>query len=132
MRKKLWSIVVIASMLAILVAACGPAATEPPATEPPATEAPAAAEPTEAEPAEPAEKASLVIESWRNDDLSIWQDTIIPAFNAHYPDIEVVFAPTAPAEYNAALNAKLEGGTADDRRIRRRDPRVAPGFGHGL
>lgn len=56
----------------------------------------------------------LVIESWRNDDISIWQDTIIPAFNAQHPDITVRFQPTAPAEYNAALNAKLDGGTAGD------------------
>lgn len=60
------------------------------------------------------DKTTLTIESWRNDDLEIWQDVIIPAFNAHYPDIEVVFAPTAPTEYNGALNAKLEGGTAGD------------------
>jgi len=60
------------------------------------------------------ETVTLTIESWRNDDLQIWADTIIPAFNAQYPDIEVIFAPTAPAEYNAALNAKLEGGTAGD------------------
>ncbi len=60
------------------------------------------------------EKATLVIESWRNDDLILWEDVIIPAFNAHYPDIEVIFAPTAPAEYNAALDAKLQGGTAGD------------------
>ncbi len=60
------------------------------------------------------EKATLVIESWRNDDLILWEDVIIPAFNAHYPDIEVIFAPTAPAEYNAALDAKLLGGTAGD------------------
>lgn len=57
---------------------------------------------------------TLTIESWRNDDLTIWQDTIIPAFKAQYPNIDVVFAPTAPTEYNAALNAKLEGGTAGD------------------
>lgn len=58
---------------------------------------------------------SITIESWRNDDLVIWQDVIIPAFNAHYPDIEVIFAPVGdPAQYNAALNAKLEGGTAGD------------------
>lgn len=57
---------------------------------------------------------SLVIESWRNDDLAIWRDTIIPAFNAQSPDIEVVFAPTAPAEYNAVLNSKLEAGAAGD------------------
>ena len=56
----------------------------------------------------------LIIESWRNDDLVIWQDQIIPACNAKHPDIEVVFAPSAPAEYNAALNAKLEAGTAGD------------------
>ncbi|NOZ73486.1 MAG: carbohydrate ABC transporter substrate-binding protein [Chloroflexi bacterium] len=56
----------------------------------------------------------LTIESWRNDDLAIWQDVIIPAFNKHYPNVKVTFAPTAPAEYNGALNAKLEGGTAGD------------------
>ena len=56
----------------------------------------------------------LVIESWRNDDLPIWEDVIIPAFNAEFPDIKVTFAPTAPAEYNASLQAKLDGGTAGD------------------
>jgi raffinose/stachyose/melibiose transport system substrate-binding protein len=61
-----------------------------------------------------AEKVTLTIESWRNDDLSIWSDKIIPAFEAKYPNIHVVFAPTAPAEYNGVLNTKLEGGTAGD------------------
>ncbi len=58
---------------------------------------------------------TLTIESWRNDDLVIWEDVIIPAFNAHYPNIEVIFAPVGdPSQYNAALGAKLEGGTAGD------------------
>jgi raffinose/stachyose/melibiose transport system substrate-binding protein len=61
-----------------------------------------------------AQGEALIIESWRNDDLTIWQDTIIPAFNAQYPDIEVVFAPSPPADYNALLNSKLEAGTAGD------------------
>ncbi len=56
----------------------------------------------------------LVIESWRNDDLDIWTDRIIPAFTKRFADIEVVFAPTPPADYNASLNAKLAGGTAGD------------------
>ncbi len=60
------------------------------------------------------EKVTITIDSWRNDDLSIWQDVLIPAFNKHHPEIEVRFEPTAPAEYNAALNAKLEGGVAGD------------------
>lgn len=59
-------------------------------------------------------QATLTIESWRNDDLTIWQDVIIPAFNAQHPDITVVFAPSAPAEYNAALNSKLAAGSAGD------------------
>jgi raffinose/stachyose/melibiose transport system substrate-binding protein len=59
-------------------------------------------------------ETTLTIESWRNDDLTIWQDTIIPAFEAQHPDITVVFAPTAPAEYNAALNSKLAAGSAGD------------------
>src|SRR5262245_26833360 len=61
-----------------------------------------------------AQTASLVIESWRNDDLTIWQDVIIPAFNAVHPEIEVTFSPTVPDEYNGVLNSKLEGGTAGD------------------
>ncbi len=56
----------------------------------------------------------MTIESWRNDDLPIWQDVIIPAFNAEYPDIEIVFSPAAPAEYDGALNTRLEGGVAGD------------------
>ncbi len=57
---------------------------------------------------------ALTIESWRNDDLTIWQEQIIPAFEAANPGITVTFAPTAPTQYDAALNAKLEGGTAGD------------------
>jgi raffinose/stachyose/melibiose transport system substrate-binding protein len=123
MSKKLYMVLV--GVIALLLAGCAPTATpaekpaaeQPAATEKPAAEAPAAI--TEAPATEPAAAAStgkvkLTIESWRNDDLKIWQDTIIPAFNKSYPDIEVVFAPTAPADYNAALNAKLEGGTAGD------------------
>src|SRR5690606_10858215 len=61
-----------------------------------------------------AQAPTLTIESWRTDDLTIWQDTIIPAFEAAHPEINVEFAPTAPTEYNAALNAKLDGGSAGD------------------
>ncbi|THD83751.1 carbohydrate ABC transporter substrate-binding protein [Aliigemmobacter aestuarii] len=61
-----------------------------------------------------AQDVTLTIESWRNDDLTIWQQTIIPAFEAANPGIKVVFAPTAPAEYNAVLNSKLDAGSAGD------------------
>ncbi len=61
-----------------------------------------------------AQDSSITIESWRNDDLAIWQETIIPAFETANPGIKVTFAPSAPAEYNAALNSKLEAGSAGD------------------
>jgi raffinose/stachyose/melibiose transport system substrate-binding protein len=61
-----------------------------------------------------AQDVTLTVESWRNDDLSIWQEKIIPAFEAKNPGIKVVFSPTAPTEYNAALNAKLDAGSAGD------------------
>ncbi len=61
-----------------------------------------------------AEDVTISIESWRNDDLTIWQDKIIPAFEASHPGIKVKFTPTAPAEYNAALNSKLDAGSAGD------------------
>jgi raffinose/stachyose/melibiose transport system substrate-binding protein len=57
---------------------------------------------------------NLTIESWRNDDLTLWQDKIIPAFEATHPGITVTFAPSAPAEYNAVLNSKLDAGSAGD------------------
>ncbi len=61
-----------------------------------------------------ADPVTLTIESWRNDDLTIWQQTIIPAFEAKHPDIKLNFTPMAPTEYNAALNSKLDAGTAGD------------------
>jgi raffinose/stachyose/melibiose transport system substrate-binding protein len=61
-----------------------------------------------------AHAGTITIESWRNDDADIWKNQIIPAFNKVHPDITVVFSPSPPKDYNAALNARLEGGTAGD------------------
>ncbi len=61
-----------------------------------------------------AQDATLTIESWRNDDLEIWQQKIIPAFEAKHPGIKVKFTPSAPAEYNGVLNSKLDAGSAGD------------------
>ena len=61
-----------------------------------------------------AQDVTLTIESWRNDDLTLWQEQIIPAFEAAHPGIKVNFTPSAPAEYNAVLNSKLDAGSAGD------------------
>ncbi len=114
--RKLFTILSLLVVAAMILAACGGGVTTPAPAEPAKTEAPAEPAKTEA-PAAPApsgEKVKLTIESWRNDDLQIWQDKILPAFMAKYPNIEVEFTPAAPAEYNGILNTKLEGGTAGD------------------
>ncbi|MBB2973839.1 ABC transporter substrate-binding protein [Mesorhizobium sp. RMAD-H1] len=61
-----------------------------------------------------AQDVTLNIESWRNDDLPIWQEKLIPAFEAKHPGIKLKFNPSAPTEYDAALGAKLDAGTAGD------------------
>ncbi len=60
-----------------------------------------------------AQGTTLIIESWRAGDESVW-DTIIADFNKKTPDITVKFQPTKPDQYNGALSAKLSSGTAGD------------------
>src|SRR5262245_25046153 len=100
------TILSLLTIFALVLTACGQeAATQAPVTAPTATTAAAADAPTAttaaAAPTTAAtgEKVTLTIESWRNDDLKIWSDSIIPAFEAKNPNIHVVFAPTAPTEY---------------------------------
>ena len=82
------------AILAIVIAACaGTGTTAPPGGSPTPDGTSGVTQP----PATPAgEPVELTIESWRNDDLAIWEDQIIPAFEAQHPDIDVDFAPTPP------------------------------------
>lgn len=56
----------------------------------------------------------ITIESWRTEDQAIWDEKILPVFEKAYPDIDVKFTPTKNTEHDAALTARLEGGTAGD------------------
>jgi raffinose/stachyose/melibiose transport system substrate-binding protein len=104
----------IGAALALTLGACTSA--NPGTSTLPAGSQPAASQPGVSQPAASAagEAVNLSIESWRNDDLTIWQDQIIPAFEKTHPNIKVTFNPTAPADYNGVLNTKLEGGSAGD------------------
>jgi raffinose/stachyose/melibiose transport system substrate-binding protein len=60
------------------------------------------------------DQTTLTIESWRSADTAVWSDVIIPAFKAVHAEIDVVFKPSVPTEYNAALRSRLQDGTAGD------------------
>ncbi|MFT5193649.1 MAG: raffinose/stachyose/melibiose transport system substrate-binding protein [Cellvibrionaceae bacterium] len=114
-RFKKHLIALFGSVLVLFLVACG--GDTPPAAPPAEEEIAVVEQPAEVEEEmveETMENVTITIESWRNDDLAIWQDSIIPAFNKQHPNIEVIFAPSAPTEYDGALNTKLEGGTAGD------------------
>ena len=59
------------------------------------------------------ETVTLVMGSWRVDDVA-QMETVLAAFNEAHPNIEVVFDPTNPPDYNATLQSQFETGTAPD------------------
>ena len=58
--------------------------------------------------------ADLVLDSWRDDDRSVWREKIVPAFEAAHPEIHLQFRASAPTGYDAVLKARLAAGTAGD------------------
>lgn len=61
-----------------------------------------------------ADPVTLTLGSWRTEDLAVWQDKVLPAFEAAHPDIHVEFAPINTNEYNAAIQSQIEGGAGPD------------------
>lgn len=59
-------------------------------------------------------QTTLVIESWRDEDRAVWEEKIVPAFEAAHPGIELRFRPSVPTAYDAELEARLGAGTAGD------------------
>ena len=57
---------------------------------------------------------TLVIDSWRIDDQAVWQNKILPLFEATHPDISVKFRATPPADYDTQLKSRLNEGSAAD------------------
>ncbi|TKF54669.1 carbohydrate ABC transporter substrate-binding protein [Vibrio sp. F13] len=56
---------------------------------------------------------TLVIDTW-GDEANIWQDSIIPAFNQHYPEIEIVIKQLDSWSYIGEQNQRLKDGEAGD------------------
>lgn len=63
---------------------------------------------------EDSEEVTLVLGSWRTEDLAVWEDTILPVFEEQHPNIDVEFAPVNTNDYNAAIQSQIDGGTGPD------------------
>ena len=61
-----------------------------------------------------ADTVTLTLASWRTEDLAVWQDKILPVFEASHPGIHIEFAPVNTNEYNAAMQSQIEGGAGAD------------------
>ena len=58
--------------------------------------------------------SELVIESWRTDDKVLWEQKIIPAFEAAHPGIQVKFNGVQNVDYMPTLLTSLKDGKAGD------------------
>ncbi len=58
--------------------------------------------------------SELVIESWRADEKALWEQKIIPAFEAAHPGIKVKFNPVPNVNYTPTLWENLKAGKAGD------------------
>lgn len=59
------------------------------------------------------DEVTLVLGSWRVDDVE-QIESLTAAFHEAYPNINVVFDPTNPPDYNATLQSQFETGNAPD------------------
>ena len=60
------------------------------------------------------EQVTLVLGTWRTEDTTMWEDEVIPAFEAAHPEIVVEYAPVDTNDYNATIQSQAESGTGPD------------------
>ncbi len=108
--KKLLASMLALSMLLIMATGCSTGDSTQPATDDTQTQPEAA----DAQPDATGEEVTLVIESWRADDIAAWEDTIIPAFEAANPGINVEFNGVINTEYGTTLQTKFSSSSAGD------------------
>src|SRR5215211_2574248 len=123
LSQKIFKLLGIAVLLAIILSACGSATANPPQTvQPPGTSAPAATEatsaPTEAPAAteaatEAAAKPSgkITIWMWKAAHDTLTNSGVLDAFAKEYPDVQVEVVEYAPTDVYQKLPLALQAGT---------------------
>ena len=102
---KIFMLIVVFSM--VLSACGGPKPTATPATAVPATGVPATAVPATAIP-KPTGKLVIWVQQANQD---VWTQTVLPGFQAEYPDIQIEFVNYSPSEVANQVGLAIQGGT---------------------
>lgn len=61
-----------------------------------------------------ADTVTITFGNWRTEDATLWEQNVIPAFEASHPGIKVTYQPTDTNDYNAAIASQIESGTGPD------------------
>jgi raffinose/stachyose/melibiose transport system substrate-binding protein len=101
------TVVAVFTVAGLVLAACG-------SDDSGSSDTTAAGSTSDTEAAGSGEQVKLTLASWRTEDLAVWQDTILPAFETAHPNIDVEFAPTNTNDYNAAIQSQMDGGAGPD------------------
>lgn len=122
MSKKIWAVISLLVIMAMVLAACGGTATEAPAVEEPAAEAPAAEEPAAEEPMAEEPMAEGVCASGQTYTITLWNqwdgkylEPITAAFNdymAKNPCVTIDLS--KPDDVQAALQTAMPAGQGPD------------------
>ena len=126
--KLIYKLIAILMLVSMVLSACGTSTTEAPAqpteveaptqvpaaeepvAEEPATEVPVTEEPVVEEPV--AEKPSGKLVIWvQQANQDVWEQTVLPGFQAEYPDIELEFVNYSPSEVATQVGLAIQGGT---------------------
>ncbi len=111
MKRRLLSWILILLLAVPLLTSCGQTQTQGENTIKPDTTSVA---PNQPDTPKADEKVVLTMGSWRADDKA-QMDKLLAQYTAEVaPNVEIVFQPTNPPDYNATLRLQLENGTGPD------------------
>jgi lactose/L-arabinose transport system substrate-binding protein len=121
LSQKLYKLLGITVLLAILLTACGGATTPTQAVQPPVTSAPQATEATSAPTQAPVATAAptqaaklsgkVTIWMWKAAHETLTKSGVLDAFAKQYPDVQVEVVEYAPADVYQKLPLALQAGT---------------------
>jgi ABC-type glycerol-3-phosphate transport system substrate-binding protein len=106
-KNNLLKILVLVVAFTMVLSACGaPQPTEQPATSAPSTEEPVVTEPPVVE--KPSGNLVIWVQQANQD---VWTQTVLPGFQAEYPDITIEFVNYSPSEVANQVGIAIQGGT---------------------